>query len=260
MARVLTACLVVLLSSPLALRAQDTRSLAATQVAYDQTADSRASSHPGFGSIFRSLKGDFTQTVTADNLVVLGLGGSGAFGAHSVDRRVADARWGARGVFEPGDFAGSALVQSSGALATYLVGRAFDAPRVSQVGSELIRAQIVSQTLTQGIKFTTTRTRPDGTSLSLPSGHTSSAFATATVLQSNFGWKVGVPAYAAAAWIGASRVQMKRHFVSDVIAGAAIGLVAGRAVTVGRGDMRFAMVPAAAPGGLGVNFVHLGSR
>jgi membrane-associated phospholipid phosphatase len=141
-----------------------------------------------------------------------------------------------------------------------VVGRAFDAPRVSQLGGELIRAQIVSQSITQSVKFVTTRTRPDGTPLSLPSGHTASAFATATVLQSNFGWKVGAPAYAAAVWIGASRVQMKRHFVSDVVAGAAVGLVAGRSVTIGRGDFRFAVTPMAASGGAGVNFVRLTSR
>lgn len=63
-----------------------------------------------------------------------------------------------------------------------------------------------------------------------------------------------------AAWVGASRVQMRRHYLSDVIAGAAIGLAAGRSVTVGRGNFKFAMVPIAAPGGAGVNFVRIGSR
>ncbi len=216
--------------------------------------------HPGLTAIGLALQQDFAQTVSAENLILLGLGGSGAFGAHTVDSRVAEAAWGSGGFFGPGDRAGSALVQSAGAGLTYLAGRLFDAPAVSHLGADLIRAQIVSQSLTQGIKFTTTRRRPDGTSLSLPSGHTSSAFATATVLQSHFGWKAGLPAYAVAAWVGASRVQMKRHYVSDVIAGAAIGLVAGRSVTVGRGDMRFAVSPTIVDGGAGVNFTLVGAR
>ena len=47
---------------------------------------------------------------------------------------------------------------------------------------------------------------------------------------------------------------MKRHYLSDVAFGAAIGMMAGRTVTIGRGEARFAVAPAAAPGGAGVNF------
>ena len=82
---------------------------------------------------------------------------------------------------------------------------------------------------------------------SFPSGHSSVTFATATVLQRNFGWKAGVPAYALASYVAASRVQMKRHFFSDVAFGAAIGIVAGRTVTVGRGRARFGSHPRCRP-------------
>mgnify|MGYP002382179598 CR=1 FL=1 len=54
------------------------------------------------------------------------------------------------------------------------------------------------------------------------------AFATASVLQADLGWKAGLPAYAVATWVAASRVQTKRHYVSDVVAGAAVGILAGR--------------------------------
>jgi membrane-associated phospholipid phosphatase len=85
-------------------------------------------------------------------------------------------------------------------------------------------------------------------------------FASATVLQRNFGWKVGVPAYGVATYVAASRIQDKRHFLSDVAFGAAIGIAAGRTVTVGRGDGRFALAPMAAPGGGGVSFSWVGNR
>ena len=95
-----------------------------------------------------------------------------------------------------------------------------------------MQAQLVAHALTYSIKFSVGRSRPDGGGFSFPSGHTTSAFASATVLQRHFGWKVGVPAYAAAGYVAASRVQGKRHYLSDVMFGAALGIVAGRTVTM----------------------------
>jgi hypothetical protein len=51
---------------------------------------------------------------------------------------------------------------------------------------------------------------------------------------------------------------VKRHFLSDVAFGAALGIVAGRSVTVGAGDRRFAVSPVAVPGGGAVQFAWLG--
>jgi membrane-associated phospholipid phosphatase len=124
----------------------------------------------------------------------------------------------------------------------------------------MFRAQLIAQGVTQAIKLSVRRTRPDGTPYSFPSGHTSTSFATATVLQHEFGWKVGIPAYGLAAYVAASRVQAKRHYLSDVAFGAAIGIVAGRAVTVGHGSARFAVAPFATSRGGGVGFTLVGSR
>jgi len=85
-------------------------------------------------------------------------------------------------------------------------------------------------------------------------------FGTATVLQRNFGWKAGVPAYALASYVAASRVQMKRHFLSDVAFGAAIGIVAGRTVTVGRGLARFAVAPTVSSNQAGISLVLVDNR
>lgn len=218
---------------------------------------------PGLTDIFRSLKSDFGRVASQNNLTLLAVGASGAISAHGWDDNIRDSGWG-RGsvheIFEPGKTVGGALAQVGGAFATYFAGRAIGQPRLAALGADLVRAQLVSQTITQSIKLTATRRRPDGTALSFPSGHTSSAFATATVLQSNYGWKAGAPAYAAAAWIAASRVQMNRHYLSDVIAGATIGIVAGRSVTFGRGEARFALEPSAGPGAIGFTVSKIGSR
>lgn len=75
------------------------------------------------------------------------------------------------------------------------------------------------------------RTRPYGGGQSFPSGHATSAFAGAAFLQMRYGWGLGVPAYAVATYVGYSRVESKRHYTSDVVAGAAIGIAANLVFT-----------------------------
>lgn len=63
-------------------------------------------------------------------------------------------------------------------------------------------------------------------SSSFPSGHASAAFAAATILaEDNRAWPLY---YAAAALVASSRTYVKIHHASDVIAGAATGIVIGR--------------------------------
>ena len=82
-------------------------------------------------------------------------------------------------------------------------------------------------------------------------------FASAAVLDGHFGWKVAVPAYAMASWVAASRLHSDRHYLSDVIAGATIGILAGRSVTLGRGPARFSVSPMATRGGIGMSFLRI---
>jgi membrane-associated phospholipid phosphatase len=161
---------------------------------------------------------------------------------------------------ESGNIIGGKEFQFGSSLATYTLGRLTKNQRVTQVGSRLFRAQLVAQTVTGVIKHAAQRTRPDGTNLSFPSGHTSVSFASATVLHDEFGWKVGIPAYAIAGYVAAARIEARRHFLSDVAFGAAIGILAGRSITIGSGDKRFAVSPAASPGGAAVNFTWVGNE
>lgn len=66
-------------------------------------------------------------------------------------------------------------------------------------------------------------------SSSFPSGHASSAFATAGSLAYAYGPKAGIPAYLVATSIAISRVREDRHWASDVVAGAVIGTFWARA-------------------------------
>ena len=55
-------------------------------------------------------------------------------------------------------------------------------------------------------------------------------------------------------------MQAKRHYLSDMAFGAALGIVAGRSVTVGSGEARFAVSPSMTPGGGAVNFAWVGKH
>ena len=116
-----------------------------------------------------------------------------------------------------------------------------------------MRVQFLTQGITQLVKYTARRMRPDGSSRSsFPSGHASGTFASATVLQRHYGWKVGIPAFGVASYVAASRLAENKHYLSDVVFGAAIGLTAGRTVTFGMGSTRFELSPMASQGGAGV--------
>ncbi|MFH0781751.1 MAG: phosphatase PAP2 family protein [Pseudomonadota bacterium] len=77
---------------------------------------------------------------------------------------------------------------------------------------------------TYALKLSINKERPNGGSMSFPSGHTSAAFSGASFIQKRYGWEYGVPAYLAASFVGWSRVESKEHYVEDVLAGAAIGI------------------------------------
>ncbi|HVH25980.1 MAG TPA: phosphatase PAP2 family protein [Vicinamibacterales bacterium] len=216
-----------------------------------------------FTDLFKQSAGDFRNLPSKDNLKWLGIGGLVAGLGAAIDQPTSNNFSQARSLdapFQPGATIGGARFQLASALATYTIGHAIGNRKAAQVGGDLLRAQILSQAITAGVKWSVGRTRPDGTMYSFPSGHSSVTFASATVLQRNFGWKVGIPGYAVATYVAASRVQEKRHFFSDVAFGAAVGIVSGRTVTIGRGESRFALAPMAAPGGGGVSFSWVGNR
>jgi membrane-associated phospholipid phosphatase len=218
---------------------------------------------PTFASLFRDLGDDFRRLPSRESAVLLGVGGALSLAVRHEDANVtrrAAASQALDTAFEPGAVLGGGLVQFGAAFATFTLGRVQNSVRVSALGADLVRAQIVDAALTQGLKVAVGRERPDGGRYSFPSGHASSTFATATVLQRHFGWKVGLPAYGLAAYVAGSRLQENKHFMSDVIFGAAVGVVSGRAVSLGHGKTRFAMAPFAAAGGGGVGFTLLPSQ
>ncbi len=91
-------------------------------------------------------------------------------------------------------------------------------------------AYTIMAAIVNPIKHTAKELRPDGTSRnSWPSGHTATAFVSATILHKEYGltrspW-YSVAGYAMATATGVMRVLNNRHWVSDVLSGAGIGIV-----------------------------------
>lgn len=178
---------------------------------------------------------DFRNLARRDGLVVLGLGAGLSLLAHPQDEAVATRLTTSDGLedfLDPGQVLGAEPFLAPATLLVYGVGRVAGSEGVAGAAGQMLRAQLVSQVLTHSIKFAARRQRPDGTDYAFPSGHASASFAVATVLQHRFGLRAGVPAFAAATYVGASRVTEERHWLSDIVFGAAIGVAAGHAVAV----------------------------
>ena len=101
---------------------------------------------------------------------------------------------------------------------------------------------IASGLITQPLKYAVERSRPSkGTgaygfrpfsgSGSFPSGHTTEAFAVATVISEHYEslW-VRLTSYGLATAVGYARMNSDAHWASDVLAGAAIGTFVGQVV------------------------------
>ena len=114
--------------------------------------------------------------------------------------------------------------------------------------ASLAKAYVSTLAVVYTLKYTVDRERPDGGRHAFPSGHTASAFVGASFLQRRYGWRYGVPAYAAAGFVGWSRVHADKHHVSDVLAGAALGIGANVVFT----DRRRTLAVTPAAGGLNV--------
>lgn len=218
---------------------------------------------PSLSELFRLVGNDLTRLPHRDNLLWLGAGAGLSLLWHGADREVTATLSSSRQVedtLDAGQLIGGVPFQLGATVTTYALGRLTGSPTLTHLGTDLARAHLVSQVITQGIKVAAARRRPDGTSLSFPSGHSAAAFASAAVLQTHFGWKAGVPAYSVAAYVAASRLSENRHYLSDVIFGATVGIMAARTVTIGHGRATFALVPLATASGGGIALTRVSGR
>jgi hypothetical protein len=149
-------------------------------------------------------------------------------------------------VFDFGTFYGEGWVEGFGAAGSWGVGALTNDLRMQEFGRDASESLIMAAVMVTGLKYAVDRTRPNGLAYSFPSGHTITAFCVAPVIQKYWGWEAGIPAYALAAVTGFARVEDYWHYLSDVAAGAALGIVIGNSVVYSPKDVAFS----AFPGGL----------
>ena len=268
---VVSACVVVCSVSPAVSWAQETdlpqsAPIAVVQPLVDSAAEQSAAAIPGepaspggFVTPFKQLPRDFVRFGTLDTLKVLAVGAAAATTAHNWDEssRASAQRQLRPSLFRAGNVGGNFYMQTGTAFGVLSIATIAGSTRFQNLGSDLLRAQIVTQGVVQTGKVVTRRARPDGSNHhSLPSGHTAASFATASVLQRHFGWAIGAPAYAFGAYVAAARMAANRHYLSDVLMGASVGIAAGRSVTLGVGKTRFGMGVAPTAGGAVVTFTQ----
>ena len=133
----------------------------------------------------------------------------------------------------------------------YLSGLAGGNRRVEDLGLHTVESVLIANTVVASIKIIAGRARPrvspdrarnfqlfrgfrNDDYRSFPSGHTSAAFAFASIMSAETShwwpdsrWIVGPIVYGGAALTGVSRIYNNAHWASDVLSGAAIGTLAG---------------------------------
>ncbi len=95
----------------------------------------------------------------------------------------------------------------------------------------LIKAQVLNLGLVYILKNSFGTRRPDGTALSFPSGHTANVFAGAALLSAEYGQEspwVSILAYTLASGVGVMRMANNKHYISDVLFGAGLGILSVR--------------------------------
>ena len=208
--------------------------------------------HTGIKAMFKGLGEDFKHLPSKENLLWAGVGGAAALAVHPLDDKVSRQAIGnttADTIFKPGRIVGAFPTVFGASAVVYAIGRIRDEPEVSHLGMDLLRAIAVSTALTQAIKYSTRRERPDlSTRNSFPSGHAADTFAVATALQRHLGWRYSIPAYLFASYVAGSRLPANRHWLSDVVFGGAVGVIAGR--TVGSHERHASVAPVSVPGGM----------
>lgn len=94
----------------------------------------------------------------------------------------------------------------------------------------MTRALAVTGATTLLLKGTVQNHTPNGKDWAWPSGHTSSSFCVASVLDEFYGPGIGIPAYLAASFVGYRMMDSGDHWASDVLFGGVLGYVVGHAI------------------------------
>jgi len=147
-----------------------------------------------------------------------------------ISRSLEDEEFPMEGSMDVGNVYGNGALLAAGSLALAFAGHVGGRSELTAAGNDMMRSLLLGGALTWTVKIAVDRRRPGGGGYSFPSGHTAAAFSVAPVISHYFGPWLGIPAYAMATFTALGRMEDRRHYLTDVIFGAAVGIAAGEAV------------------------------
>jgi len=192
--------------------------------------DGRRSGSEFVENLGRNCVGVFSQ----DNLQTFLIGTGATVSARLLDDKSQRFFGGQRRAKWLGDTAeqfGRMRFVAPATLILYGLGRASHDQTFRDASYDIAQTTILTAAFTVAIKTSAHRLRPDGSNYrSFPSGHSSNSFAWATVFNHFYGPAAGIPAYGIAGLVGIGRMEKNVHYLSDVVAGAALGILISRTV------------------------------
>ncbi len=152
--------------------------------------------------------------------------------------------WHAQPIVNFGNFYGEGWVEGGTALSCWGIGALTDDLRVQEFGRDAAESLIDATVLVTALKYSVGRERPDGSNnQSFPSGHSITAFCFAPVVMKYWGVQAGIEAYALGTVTAFARVEGYHHYLSDVLAGATLGILIGNAVVYSPKDVSVSVGP-----------------
>jgi len=130
-----------------------------------------------------------------------------------------------------GDYLGQCIPNALYMGGMYLHGKWSNSTASLDRSTLMLKTSFYAGMATTVLKRIVNQKRPHGADkLSFPSGHTTTAFAFASVVAMEHEWYWGAGAYALASFVGYSRMNDNEHYLHDVVMGATIGTVFGVAL------------------------------
>lgn len=130
-----------------------------------------------------------------------------------------------------GDLAGQMIPNAIYAATAYGLGIWLDNLDYNKKSIHMVKSTIYAALFTSILKYTIREPRPNSENReAFPSGHTTTAFAFASVIGTEHEWYWALPAYGLATMTAFSRINDNAHQLHDVIAGAVVGTSYGLSI------------------------------
>jgi len=184
---------------------------------------------------FTDLGANFKGLVSVESVAPVLVGGA-AYSIATIPEQRIQAHFAPGDVWgrwsTPGEYIGHPFVLGGISATMFAFSRKSEDRRFRSLSYALVQGMFMSAAIVEPTKLAVRRWRPDNNNrASFPSGHSTESFMFATVFAEHYGWKVAVPAYAIASYVAMTRLEERKHHITDVVAGAAIGYLVGHTLS-----------------------------